>query len=363
MSVCDCLFGAREETAVGVDKADDDVPMEEWQGKEEEEEEEAEEGAAEPEEMTRESSSPDMEEEISTLSFEGLKQMALDFFSQATELLSPDVAARANEKEAQEIGRMNTLELREHVVALGSNQRAVEEVEEDGEATSDEVAEARRYSLFDPSDEFDPEAFAKFFEDAVNDDSTVNAKLFVEGAKQVPVLMGGLGRAFEFAMADLNNKLHTAEKRIEETAKDLGKDVAEVTLQDMVERDVRKKLTHAGKKSSPASRTILRLLWFTEFVGALLREIAENPDQDLKSSASKVYERTLGPRHRWILKKLARAGMRLVPPKKTFQVRLKTSDLTLSEEKEKLQRIYEAMEEVDSVMWAFMKSKGLDVLP
>jgi hypothetical protein len=172
--------------------------------------------------------------------------------------------------------------------------------------------------------------------------------------------MGGLGRTFEFASADFLKKLATADMRMKETAKEMGIPLQAVTLQQMVELDIKNGTTHAGKAKGPASRTILRLLWLFDFIGVLLQNLGKNPNKPLHEVCGQTYEETLAPKHSWIIRNSARSGMGLLPPKSEFRKCLGTERLSQEEEIKKLLVWSSKCNRTSEVMWAYMKSKGLE---
>ncbi len=66
------------------------------------------------------------------------------------------------------------------------------------------------------------------------------------------------------------------------------------------------------------SRSLLRLLWFLDFVALLLAHILEQPGAPLKDAASVAYEAALSPHHPWILRKTIHAALHMLPTKETF---------------------------------------------
>lgn len=305
-----------------------------------------------------------MGEDLLNLSYDALSELATELWRQATQYLMPDEAAEANEIHAEEIKHMDKEQLREHVVANRDISNAVQEIVDSGEATGDEVASAQRSSLnLGGSELFNGDQFAMILRRSINPDNTINAELFLKASRQLPGLVGGLGRTFEFATADIEKKMEIAEERLTETADDLGMSKSQVTLEDMVERDIRLGVTHDGKKAAPASRTLLRLLWFFDFTAALLQGTADAQDEDLSTICSNAYEEALAPRHPWILRKAARSGMRLLPNKRVFRVRLGTADLPRDVEQARITGWADEVRAVKAIMWDYMEDKGLEELP
>lgn len=57
-----------------------------------------------------------------------------------------------------------------------------------------------------------------------------------------------------------------------------------------------------GKFYACSSRTILRLLWFVDFVIEILKNLCERPNDELSSICRDSYEKCLGPHHTWIVR-------------------------------------------------------------
>jgi len=306
------------------------------------------------------------DEELEQSTWDTLMDLAGQLWTTASSYLTGEEQEQYKEQQRRSIDRMDTVELRSHVRANRDLQEVQSNVMRQKDLTGEDLAKAQRSAIRMQSGEvnFDGELLAVLMEEALNpEENTVNASKFLEAANGVPLLMGGLGRTFEFANSDLMKKLDVADKRMKETAKSLKISVREVTLQQMVELDIKNGTTHAGKKAAPASRTILRLMWFFDFIATLLRKLQERPKATLREVCSATYEETLAPRHIWILRRAAQSGMRLLPSKDTFRKSLGTMGLSEQKEGAKLKGWSEKVQTTNDVMWEFMKEKNLEVLP
>lgn len=186
---------------------------------------------------------------------------------------------------------------------------------------------------------------------------------FTKACMEVIKLMAGLGKAFEFAGTDMNDKLSIMMKRTKEYAAESKTPESEVTLQMLVEREIKLKTTHAGKKAAGATRTVVRLLWFLDFIGVLLSKLSTEPKTALSTILSATYEETLGPRHVWVLRRIVRAGMGMVPDKKVFIPKLGLEGMSEAEQSEKLKGWAKSVDAVRGDMWKYMESKGLTEIP
>jgi hypothetical protein len=234
------------------------------------------------------------------------------------------------------------------------------------EASGQEKLEKMNQLLAGAEGKFDGESLKTLLElsHGVNGNPTlVLSAPFTKACLEVIKLMAGLGKAFEFAGSDMNDKLGVMGKRSKETADELKIPLSEVTLQMMVEREIKAKTTHAGKKAAGATRTIVRLLWFLDFIGVLMGKLANEPKASLTNILSATYEETLGPRHVWMLRRIVRAGMGMVPDKKHFLPKLGLEGLSEADQTTKLRAWGAAVDSVRADLWKYMESKGLTEIP
>jgi len=152
------------------------------------------------------------------------------------------------------------------------------------------------------SEGFDGDALKSLLDSSHSPGSdVVMAVLFTRACSEIVKLLAGLGKAFEFASSDMQGKLTIMALRIDECARDSGTSATRVSVQSMVEKEIKLGTANAGKAARGAARTILRLLWFYDFVAVLLRKLADDPKAELRSIVSATYEETLAARHVWIL--------------------------------------------------------------
>lgn len=186
---------------------------------------------------------------------------------------------------------------------------------------------------------------------------------FTDACREIVKLMGGLGKAFEFAGGDMNDKLRIMDKRSQECALELGIARDQVTMQQMVEREIKAKTTHAGKKAAGATRTVVRLLWFLDFITVLLAKLGDQPTASLVGTIGTTYDETLSPRHMWVLRRVVKSGMSLVPEKKAFLERMGVQHLSEQEQCAKFKSWANTLDLVRKDMWMYMENKGLTEIP
>lgn len=137
------------------------------------------------------------------------------------------------------------------------------------------------------------------------------------------------------------------------------------TLQYMVLWEVDRKVEklNAGKYISGA-RSLLRLMWFMDFLGILINHLTEDT-KELKEMASDAYDRALGPHHPWLVRKGIQAAMMFCPGKAKFWTNL-LAESTVTDPKAIKTTLIEflaQMEPVRAGLWEFYRANKLDELP
>lgn len=206
---------------------------------------------------------------------------------------------------------------------------------------------------------------------------------FLQGCEEVKKIVYSLGTAFTIASADITEKvgvLRERAKALHAAAKEHGEappraDAAAVaapedarvrfTLQwlvlDEMKRDVHKR---NDSKFVSGSRSLLRLMWFLDFLNALIsRLLNEGDSKELRLCAQEAYDEALGHHHPWILRKTIGAAMYLLPSKDSFLHTLAGDASTPAELRPRLQDFLTTMNPVRLALWAFYDAHGIRDLP
>lgn len=137
------------------------------------------------------------------------------------------------------------------------------------------------------------------------------------------------------------------------------------TLQYMVLWEVDRKVEklNAGKYISGA-RSLLRLMWFMDFLGVLITHLTEDT-KELKEMASDAYDKALGPHHPWLVRKGIQAAMLFCPGKAKFWSTLLAESTVADPARIKgtLVEFLAQMEPVRKGLWDFYRANKLDELP
>lgn len=246
-----------------------------------------------------------------------------------------------------------------------------EKNEENGEERQDgspeeQDEEESRVAEREDTENFDPDFMADLFKSCLNKDKTVNAHEFVLACKQVPKLMSGMGKTFKLGNSKLWEKINWMERRLGEASEDLGKDIKKVTLQDMIERDIENGWTHTGKPTNHATRNIIRMVWFVDFINALFVAVgSETSNGSLRKTIMEVYKSSLGQHHPYSIRSITVTGLKIspIPSRKEFAKHVGFADLSIEEQNVKLNEWAKTTEDLSVVMWDYLESRDLKEVP
>ncbi len=93
------------------------------------------------------------------------------------------------------------------------------------------------------------------------------------------------------------------------------------TLQWLVKEEMGRGLAPRNDRGYVScARSLLRMMWFLDFVGALLHNLLDlPPTESLASCGGKAYEVALAPHHPWLLRKTIASALMLLPSRQSFE--------------------------------------------
>mmetsp|Transcript_8201 Transcript_8201/g.9403 ORF Transcript_8201/g.9403 Transcript_8201/m.9403 type:complete len:275 (+) Transcript_8201:217-1041(+) len=232
---------------------------------------------------------------------------------------------------------------------------------------ADEVAHTEEVKSSEATDEdFSPEFLTRLIENSLDKETKiVNATKFLAACELVPQLFNGLGSALKKGNGKLLEKVKIVRGRQQEAAKELGVEADALSLQDIIERDIKNGVTHSGKKARQATRNIIRLVWFLDFISMLFDLISTKPDATLRSIIQECWANTLGPRNLWLVNKATTQALKVapVPPKQDFFVLLGLAGKSHEEMEPIFQTWVDRVDIVSKEMWAWLISRDLESVP
>lgn len=125
------------------------------------------------------------------------------------------------------------------------------------------------------------------------------------------------------------------------------------------------RMNSPGKYVSGA-RSVLRLMWFLDFLRSLLAQLADaDSAKELRECAQVAYDTALASHHPWILRKTIGGAIYFLPHKATFLANLAAAGglADTSSIQARLSAFLECMEPVRLSLWDFYRSHGIADLP
>lgn len=135
--------------------------------------------------------------------------------------------------------------------------------------------------------------------------------------REIARLMPLLGPALHFASWDVNSKLDTLQRYID----NMGNSHS---LRSMMLSELQIHRTHCSYTAPPLTltRTVQRLMWMLDFVQGLLACLATDESESVQSAATQVYNERLRDHHRWLVQKAVLLALRACPLRATLDAQL-----------------------------------------
>lgn len=197
----------------------------------------------------------------------------------------------------------------------------------------------------------DPEVLVNSWQNCFNNLKDVPISDFVVGSTQIKNIVYTLGSAFGIASSDITEKCAIMTERLKELEALIaaGGEVgtaaaapgtkpspinpahaaavnalgpAKPTLQYLVNYEMARKLERTGDSGPYVSgtRSLLRLMWFLDFLHSLISNLVKEGDdkRELSSYAQEAYDVALAKHHPWLLRKTIGGAMHFLPAKAKF---------------------------------------------
>lgn len=164
-----------------------------------------------------------------------------------------------------------------------------------------------------------------------------------------------LGRALSMAFSDITTKAQT----IQANFKNSSITGIQSMIRDEVSRGVEKE---KSKKKASTARTVLRLLWFFDFLREMITFLINQPELSLEKSCRKAYKKALAPHHPWAVRVAAKLGIKTVPRKEEYMSRL-CGNISYDRQIEVFQSMMNESSAIRETLWKFYIDNRLTDLP
>jgi hypothetical protein len=180
---------------------------------------------------------------------------------------------------------------------------------------------------------------------------------FVAALSEFAKAFAYFGLALNFAFADIAEKASI----IVANFQDVGKFH---DLQSMIRDEISKGIERENSKEYiSTARSLLRLLWFLDFLLKVLELVFADSDAHLATLVRHAYELTLAPHHSLALRTAARIAIRYVPDTDAFVSQMLGEGKTWDQYKAQLTQLITRVSPLRESLWGFYHDNSLETLP
>lgn len=204
---------------------------------------------------------------------------------------------------------------------------------------------------------FDYDRLLDLLSQASVDLGAIPYRPFVAALSEFAKAFAYFGLALNFAFADIAEKASI----IVANFQDIGKFH---DLQSMIRDEINKGIERENSKEyTSTARSLLRLLWFLDFLLKLLELVFADSDAHLATLVRHAYELTLAPHHSLALRTAARIAIRYVPDTDAFVAQMLGEGKTWDQYKAQLTQLITRVSPLRESLWAFYHDNSLENLP
>lgn len=164
-----------------------------------------------------------------------------------------------------------------------------------------------------------------------------------------------MGRALSFAFSDITSKAEIIRGKFKNTQWS--------GLQEMVREEMRLGVEREHGDHPSTARTLLRLMWFLNFLQAIISNLITDKRSKLSVITQHAYDEALAPHHPWPVRLGAAIGIKTVPKRANFVAHLFGAGRTEAEYDAMLGQIAEGTLPLKHALWGFYESNSLTALP
>ena len=180
---------------------------------------------------------------------------------------------------------------------------------------------------------------------------------FVSALSEFAKAFAYFGLALNFAFDDIAAKASI----IISNFQDIGKFQ---DLQSMIRDEINKGIERDNSKEYiSTARSLLRLLWFMDFLTKVLELVFADPEAHLATLVRHAYELTLAPHHSLGLRTAARIAIRYVPDTNAFMAQMLGEGKTWDQYKTQLTQLITRISPLRESLWGFYHDNSLEDLP
>lgn len=207
------------------------------------------------------------------------------------------------------------------------------------------------------TEDFDYDRLLDLLSQSQQDLNATPYRPFVAALKEFAKAFSYFGLALNFAFADIALKANT----IVSNFQDIGRFQ---DLQAMIRYEIDQGIEKGNTQEfTSTARSLLRLLWFMDFLLKVLELVFSDPTAHLATLVRHAYELTLAPHHGLALRTAARIAIRYVPDTQVFIEQMLGPGKTWSQHKSQLTQLISLISPLRESLWSFYYQNSLENLP
>lgn len=164
-----------------------------------------------------------------------------------------------------------------------------------------------------------------------------------------------MGKALSFAFSDITSKAEIIRRKF--------RNAQWTGLQDMIREEMRLKTERLHGDNPSVARTLLRLMWFLNFLQAIILNLTTDKSSKLSAITQRAYDEALAPHHPWPVRLGAAIGIKTVPRRTVFVSNLLGPGRTEEEYDSLLKAIADHTLPLRNALWSFYETNSLTGLP
>lgn len=165
-----------------------------------------------------------------------------------------------------------------------------------------------------------------------------------------------MGAALSFAFSDITSKAEIIRKNCGSLPQPVG-------LQEAVRREMTQGTEREHGDNPSTARTLLRLMWFLNFLVAIISNLTTDKTSKLSKITKRAYDEALGPHHPWPVRLGAAIGIKTVPKRNDFVQRLLGPGKSEAEYDDLFRGISVGIIPIRDALWRFYEENRLTDLP
>eukprot|EP00753_Platysulcus_tardus_P002325 PLAT11645.1.p2 GENE.PLAT11645.1~~PLAT11645.1.p2 ORF type:complete len:280 (+),score=132.54 PLAT11645.1:29-841(+) len=191
----------------------------------------------------------------------------------------------------------------------------------------------------------------------------VPTRPFLTACTEIAKMVRSLGTAFGFASSDIEHKIEVMKTRMTEEATARGDPEDWLDLLAAVQKNIDDGACYTCRSPENVARTLLRLLWFLDFVYLFTNKMTAEPDEKLYVCAKEAYWGSIYPFHNFLVRATVSAALNFTPTRETFATTVSRGSMTPDEVPSRMRTLADKVVVVKDPLRQFFKDNDINDVP